>query len=129
MRFYDQVILRAAKEAQALALPTAYNRPTKKETECSLHTKPEGVGLESPLEYIAQLEARHCRQSPQQAGGQEAEPPGNATARSSFFSSGICCYLRLSPKSIASLGGGALRFSCALLYINPLHTQKRSIAS
>ena len=49
MRLYDQVILRAATEAQTSARPT--NRPTKKETECAMHTKPEGVGLESPLGY------------------------------------------------------------------------------
>ena len=65
MRLYDQVILRAATEAQTSARPT--NRPTKKETECAMHTKPEGVGLESPLEYIAQREARHRRLPTQQA--------------------------------------------------------------
>jgi hypothetical protein len=56
MRLYDQVILRAATEAQTSARHT--NRPTKKETECAMHTKPEGVGLESPLGYKTQREAR-----------------------------------------------------------------------
>jgi hypothetical protein len=55
----NQVILRAATEAQTSARPT--NRPTKKETECARHTKPEGVGLESPLGYKTQREARYHR--------------------------------------------------------------------
>jgi hypothetical protein len=60
LRLYDQVILRAATEAQTSARPII-DQP-KKEIECAMHTKPEaGVGLESPLEYIAQREARHCR--------------------------------------------------------------------
>ena len=56
-RLYDQVILRAAAEAQTSARPT--NRPTKKETECARHTKTEGVGLESPLGYKTPREARY----------------------------------------------------------------------
>jgi hypothetical protein len=57
MRLYDQVILRAVAEAQTSARPT--NRPTKKERGCARHTKPEGVGLESPLGYKTQREARY----------------------------------------------------------------------
>jgi hypothetical protein len=84
MRLYDQVVRCTAGSDRGADLDAAHNRPTKKETECALHTKPEGVGLESPLEYIAQREAGHRRLSPQQAGGlTEAASPNNATARSS----------------------------------------------
>jgi hypothetical protein len=48
-----------------------------------MHTKPEGVGLESPLEYIAQsMRGQASPPAPAASGWphKEAAPPNNATA-------------------------------------------------
>jgi hypothetical protein len=75
MRLYDQVILRAATEAQTSARPT--NRPTKGETECATHTKPEGVGLGIPLEPSSErCNARPGITACQQADGLTTQRQG-----------------------------------------------------
>jgi hypothetical protein len=103
MRLYDQVILREATEAQTSAWPT--NRPTKKETECAMHAKPEGVGLESPLGYKTQREARYRRPPTRQVGPSTKAASPNKICLIKF----LCCLAHYATYAVSATNDGCRR--------------------